>query len=52
MKKKKFSLNALMMNNKFLLVLSVIISLVIWNLYEYGYNERFNINAQQYTDSD
>lgn len=30
MKKKKFSLNALMMNNKFLLVLSVIISLVIW----------------------
>lgn len=30
MKKKKFSLNSLMMNNKFLLVLSVIISLVIW----------------------
>lgn len=30
MKKKKFSLNTLMMNNKFLLVLSVIISLVIW----------------------
>ena len=30
MKKKKFSLNALMMNNKFLLVFSVIISLVIW----------------------
>ncbi len=30
MKKKKFSLNTLMMNNKFLLVSSLIISLVIW----------------------
>lgn len=36
MKKKKLSLNKLMMNNKFVLVLSLVISLTIWIYMSYG----------------
>ncbi len=43
MKKKKFSLNKLMMNNKFLLVLSLLISLTIWVYMSYGNSSDTNV---------
>lgn len=43
MKKKKFSLNKLMMNNKFLLVLSLLISMTIWVYMSYGNSSDTNV---------
>lgn len=43
MKKKKFSLNKLMMNNKFLLALSLLISLTIWVYMSYGNSSDTNV---------
>ena len=43
MKKKKFSLNKLMMNNKFLLVFSLLISLTIWVYMSYGNSSDTNV---------